>query len=486
MITCSLAALHHQAMSETEKSNCKPPNILLIVADDLSPENLGHYGGERIPTPNLDRLSSMGITFENAWTTPMCMPSRAQILTGSNATRTGLWHNQLTVRSDGRNPFEFARFHPTIPKLLTEVGYRTALAGKAHAIGTGIAGTPNLNPSKAGYDQWSIYDSSGILSEARNWEAEHTPPGFRGPVASRYWQPSIFENGKPRLTEPDEFSDDLFADFLLEFMEDSARSGQPSLSIFMMILPHTVAGGRPNMPVTPAEGDPGNNRDGTFEGCVAYIDVIVGRIVDRLEETGVLENTIVIFVSDNADQGFGKTVVVEQGARVPMFIIGPERYIPEPRRSRSLVSLADLLPTFADWAGARVPTLEEIDGVNLGPYLRGESSAPRTWLYSYAGTAAVIRDAEWVLEAYDPIGGHEGRLYRYENHYGNILESYRQKFPNDTDDEDAIEARARLVDILRKIHVFDIENANVRAALERYQKAAYPHRLHEVSPRRNP
>lgn len=462
------------------------PNILLIVADDLSPENFGFHGGQRIPTPNIDRMAGEGIAFDNVWTTPMCMPSRAQILTGSNATRTGIWHNQLNVRPDGRNPNEFSRHHPTISMVLREVGYRTALAGKAHAIGTGMAGTTNLNPSNAGYDQWSIFDSSGLLSDAQHWETEDTPPGFRGPVASRHWQPSVFENGEPRLTEPEDFGDDLFADFLLDFMEETAATGQPSLSIFMMNLPHTVAGGHPNLPSTPLTGVPGDNRSGTFQECVEYIDVIVGRMVDRLEEIGILENTIVIFTTDNADVGFGKTVIVEQGARVPMVIIGPEQFIQPSYRTGALVSLADLLPTFADWAGAPVPTLDEIDGVNLAPYLRGESEAPRSWLYSYLGTGATIRDAEWVLDAHDEIGGHEGRLYRYPEPYGNILDTGREAIPADTTDPEAIAARARLIEILSEVHRFEVDNPNVKRALERYSRAAWPHRLNPVSPRSNP
>ncbi len=484
-LPCLIAgfSISGSAGAEGGEVQATPPNILLIVADDLSPENFGFHGGERIRTPNLDRLASIGVVFENVWTTPMCMPSRAQILSGSNASRTGIWHNQLNVRPDGKNPLEYARYHPTIPMQLKEAGYRTALAGKAHAIGTGIPGTTNLNPSKAGYDEWSIYDSSGELAEAERWETEGTPPGFRGPVASRHWQPSVYENGEPRPTTPDDFGDDLFADFLLDFMERSAEQGEPSIAIFMMNLPHTVAGGRPNLPTTPLSGRPGSNREGTFEECVAYIDVIVGRMVDRLEETGILDDTIVVFTTDNGDVGYGKAFIVEQGARVPLVMIGPEEHIGRTGRSTALFSLADLLPTLCDWAGTEVPASNEIDGRNYAPYLRGDPTPPRSWLYSYLGTGAAIRDAEWVLEAYDPIGGHEGRLYRYLEPGGNILDPGRKLIPADTTDPDALSARANFVEILEEAHRFDLDNPRVVRALERYGEAAWPHRLDPVSPR---
>lgn len=169
-----------------------------------------------------------------------------------------------------------------------------------------------------------------------------------------------------------------------------------------------------------------------------------------------------------------------------MIITGPHQHLGEPRRSRALISLADLLPTFADWAGARIPTLEEIDGKNFAPYLRAESEAPRSWLYSYLGTGAAIRDAEWVLDAHDPIGGHEGRLYRYQKRYGNVLDSGREAIPEDTTDPDAIAARARFIEILDTAHRFDTDNPHVMQGLQQYSEAAFPHRLNTSSPRRNP
>ncbi len=93
-----------------------------------------------------------------------------------------------------------------------------------------------------------------------------------------------------------------------------------------------------------------------------------------------------------------------------------------------MISLADLLPTFCDWAGTEVPTADTIDGRNFAPYLQEQSPPARSWLYSYLGTGAAIRDAEYVLEAYDPISGYEGRLYRYLEPGGNILLSGSTSF----------------------------------------------------------
>jgi len=358
------------AMSVRAEAPAEKPNILLVFADDLSPEHLGCYGGTKIPTPHLDRMAARGLLFQTAWVTPMCGPSRALVMTGSKAHRTGHWHNSLVVREDGKNPHMYAHYMMTMPRLLQSAGYATALSGKVHAMG----GEP-LSP-EVGFDEACLHEKYGVLPEGGifdgAWETRESFPGWGKPVSSRFWHPCIVENGKTRPTAPEDFGDDIFADFLLDFIRRHNDEGRPAFGFFSMNLPHTIAGVDADLPTTPLSGRPGCLTSGTWEECVRYVDELVGRLQKGLEERGLADNTILIFTTDNGDQATGaKGSVTEHGCRVPLIITGPQRFITVKGVTSALFNLAELMPTFADWAGADVPSADEIDGVNQAGFIAG-------------------------------------------------------------------------------------------------------------------
>lgn len=455
------------------------PNILLILADDLSPLNLGAYGGT-IPTPHLDRLADNGVYLQNAWATPMCGPSRAMLMTGCGAQRTGIWHNALNVRPDRKNPHDLAGNHLYISKAIKDAGYATAVAGKPHMIG----GNPSAR--EVGFDQYCLHNlfvkdlPAGSEFDGK-LETEASLPGWNNPVASRYWHPCVVQNGKLLDTTDNDFGDEMFADFLVEFFADSNRENRPAFGLFMMALPHTTAGAddlsqrdKVPFPTTPLSGRPGENYDGTWEECIEYIDTLMGRMQKQLKERGLDKNTIIIFTTDNGDQHtLAKMSATEQGARVPVIISGPSKQIKVSGSSDILFSLADLLPTCVAWAGGEVPSTDVIDGINHADFMAGKAPGPRKMLDSYCGTARLVRDADWCLEAVDPLEGFpDGRLYRYnkDGSHTQIVDGQMT--------ERAMVAKKKLMRYLDELPYFDKSLPHIDAALKRYLSA--PHRHKQV------
>jgi len=208
----------------------KQPNFVVILADDVSPEMYGCYGSKEAKTPNLDRLAKQGVMFQTAWACALCLPARAEIMTGCYAPRTGVWSNGFAIpHEDGRT--ELFKYFPSFARLLKEAGYATAIAGKWHL---GNAEPPHS--PVVGFEEYSLWSGEKELSSLPEktrpdvaMENEETP--------SRYWQPSIIQNGKIYPSKPDEFGPTINAEFLCGFMERSVKSGKPFLAYFPTAAP---------------------------------------------------------------------------------------------------------------------------------------------------------------------------------------------------------------------------------------------------------
>lgn len=396
-----------------------PMNFVIILADDLGSPELGCYRNTVQATPNLDRLASEGMRFETAWATPLCSPTRVMLMTGQFASRTG-WYSligrQFTPKPGSKLYDLNAR--TTFADVLKSRGYATGLSGKWQLPGEG----DNL-VTGCGFDDYLIWAYKENLPPGTNytsgWQNE------KRQVTSRYWHPSLVSNGKYIPTQPNDYGPDKFCDFMIDFIRRHKEG--PFLAYWPMVLTHS-----PHDP-TPDPNHPGHKTPRGLKSNVEYMDHNVGRLLRALDEQGLRENTLVLFAGDNGTEGAGKSTKTEMGARVPLIVRAPG-VVPPGTVSRELASLADVLPTLAELAGAKVPADHPLDGKSLVPTLRDPTAKHRDILVSYLQDQEMARDARWLLEG-------NGELYDCGESRAGM--GYRQ-IPKSSEDPDAVAARKRL------------------------------------------
>lgn len=392
----------------------RPPNFVVIMADDLGAGELGCYGNTRHHTPRLDRLAETGTRFRTCWSTPLCSPTRVEILTGRYGFRTG-WYNflgRVTTPMDHLDPEE-----PTFADMLKKHGYSTALAGKWQL------GTVPKQPTM-------IFDSGFDTYCTWAWIALPENANFPGSPRQRFWHPAVIVDGKHMPTTEDQYGPDVYCDWLIDFMR--THRDKPFLAYYPMCLTH-----RPWDP-TPIPGQPGKKTAEGLQPNVEYMDHLVGRIVDALDEMNLRDNTIIFFTGDNGTSGAGKGKTTEQGVRVPMIVNGPGQV--RPAVSDELIDLSDVLPTLAELAGAELPRNVTLDGQSFAPLLHGEKGNPRKWIFSYLAYERMLRDKRWLLEG-------NGKFYdcghnRDERGYKNVTHST---------DPAVVAARGRFDEILARL-----------------------------------
>ncbi|MEJ2700901.1 MAG: sulfatase-like hydrolase/transferase [Sedimentisphaerales bacterium] len=360
-----------------EKSN--RPNILFIMVDDLGKEWISCYGAEDVKTPNIDALAKTGMRFENAYSMPQCTPSRATLLTGQYPWRTG-WVNHWDVPRWGVGYFDWkVRQNMTFARILKTAGYATAAVGKWQINDFRIE--PDAM-RKHGFDDWCM------------WTGYETG---NPPSAERYWDPYI-NTPSGSKTYNGKFGPDVYTDYLIRFMTE--HKDRPMMLYFPMALTHSP------LVATPVEPDVKTMLE-KHTAMVRYVDRLVGRLVRALDELKIRERTIIIFTTDNGSGGGitgtrngrkipgGKAKKTENGVCEP-YIANCPGLVPQGIVTDALTDFADLLPTFAELAGADVPNDLPIDGVSIAPLLLGKTKdSPRRWIMAL-GHGPAILDREGV------------------------------------------------------------------------------------------
>lgn len=362
------------------------PNIVLLLCDDIGAHELSIYGHPRHKTPHLDRLARTGIYFETGYATPICHPTRFQIMTGQYGHHNGVFQfpgRPGGPKKGGQGADNIAS-HLTIGKIFQQAGYATAQCGKWQLSGE----HPDLIV-ETGFDEYCM------------WAYLHNlPPGathdglYEGKTkTARYWHPSIVQNGEKLPTTIDDYGPDIFTDFALDFAR--RHRDEPFFIYYPMALVHG-----PHWP-TPDDkpADDQKNKGGKqyWQSNVEYADKLVGRLIAGLEEMGERDNTLFFFVGDNGTGGNGKGKTTEMGCRVPFIVNGPGLVKPI-GACRELVDLSDILPTCCDVAGIELPKDAVIDGVSFKTYLQGDTTPLREWIYEYLGGGRVVRTKRWLLE----------------------------------------------------------------------------------------
>lgn len=390
-----LAGTIKQAFADP--SGKRPPNFIVIMADDLGAKELSCYGNKAHQTPCLDGLAETGVKFETCYATPICHPTRLMIMTGQYGCHNGVYN--FAGRRGGPeadSPVEdIAKSHVTFANVLKKAGYATALAGKWQLSGK----HPGLI-HECDFDEYCIWAYQHNLPAG----VTHTGGLEHDKKTSRYWHPCILKNGEYVPTKEEDYGPDIHAEFVNDFI--SRKKDQPFFVYYPMCLTHG-----PHVPTPPSlkEGmDKFKNSKANFKDTVEYVDVLVDHLVKHLEKLGLRENTVVFFTGDNGTGGEGKGQPTELGARVPMIVNAPG-LVKQRGSTRELTDLSDILPTLAVLAGANPTENRVIDGKSYADFLLGKTDTTRDWIFSYIGDARILRTKRWLLEDNSPL--HYGRLY---------------------------------------------------------------------------
>ncbi len=408
----------------------KPPNIVLILADDLGAKELSCYGHREHRTPNLDRMAAEGMRFETFYSMPLCTPTRVALMTGQYGFHNGyLGMQDPAFKPAPTSPESQIGHHFTHADLLNSRGYATALAGKWQLSGEG-----ETLVRDAGFDEYRMWAYDHNLPPGVTHPA-HEGPGGKGGNACRYWHPSIVENGRYLPTKPGDYGPDLFNDFVIDFAR--RHKDGPFFVYYTSVLTHS-----PHLE-TPDPAQPGKRWPATFKSNLEYLDHLMGKLLAGLKAEGLDENTLVIFLGDNGTGGSGKGTVTELGARVPCIVRGPG--VKRGVVARAVADLTDIMSTLADLSGAELPKDRPFDGHSLGPVLRGEKEKHRDWIYSHLDDGRILRDRRWLLEI--AKGGRGEKFFDC----GESRDGTGYKDATGSADPEVKAARARFADILAKM-----------------------------------
>jgi len=350
------------------------PNIILIMTDDQGYGDLGFTGNPHIKTPVLDRFAEESICFDHFYVSPVCAPTRSSLMTGRFSLRTG-------IRDTYNGGAIMAGSEITIAEMLKEVGYTTGIFGKWH-----LGDNYPSRPIDQGFDE-SVYHLSGGMGQVGD-----ITTWFRGD--SSYFDPVLWHNGSQQAYKG--YCTDIFTSEALRFVE--ANTDQPFFCYLAYNAPHTPL----QVPekyyemykdIDPASGFENDNRpfppmnDRNKEDArkvyamVSNIDDNIGRVLERLNDLGLMENTVILFMTDNGPQqpryvaGMRgrKGSVYRGGVRVPFFMHYPN--ISQSKHIAATTAHIDILPTLAEICNASLPE-HKIDGRSLLPLIE---SRERDW-----------------------------------------------------------------------------------------------------------
>lgn len=351
----------------------KHPNVILIVTDDQGYGDLGITGNPHVKTPNIDKFARESVRFNNFYVSPVSAPTRSSLLTGRYSMRTG-------VRDTNNGGAIMASSEVTIAEMLRQQGYTTGIFGKWH-----LGDNYPFRPSDQGFDESLVHLSGGMAQ-----------PGdittfLRGDSA--YFDPILWHNNKQEKYSG--YCSDIYAENAVNFI--SKHREKPFFCYLAFNAPHTPL----QVPekyyefyknIDPSSGFPESTKPEMNEknkedarkvyAMVSNIDDNVGKLLLKVDELGISENTIVIFMTDNGPEqrrylaglrGL-KTSVYRGGVRVPFYI----RYPHAAMKNRDVESVAahiDVLPTIAELCSASIPGDRKIDGRSLVPYIMGKQKA---------------------------------------------------------------------------------------------------------------
>jgi arylsulfatase A-like enzyme len=365
------------------------PNFVFILADDLGYADLGCYGGRAEPScsPAIDRMAREGLRFSDGYSnSPVCSPTRFALITGRFQYRLRAGNDEpIASRHRGSATLGLPPSHPTLPSILRDAGYRTALVGKWH-----LGFLPHFGPLKSGYEEFF-----GPMSGGVDYFTHRDGSGA----------PDLYSNEEE--CERTGYLTDLISDGAVEFIGRQRGAGAP----FLLSVHYTA----PHWPWE-TRNDEGEARrieriihtDGgsvaTYLTMIRHMDEGIARILEALAAAGADENTLIVFTSDNGGERFSDTWplvgkkmdLLEGGIRVPYVVRWPARVKPGGETSQLAITM-DWTATFLEAAGVRAHSEYPMDGISLLPVLeRPESVIERDlyWRMKFR-TQKAMRSGQW-------------------------------------------------------------------------------------------
>lgn len=358
------------------------PNIILINCDDLGYGDLGCYGSLLNRTPHIDALAANGLRLTDFYmASPVCSASRAAMMTGCYPPRVGFGERPVLFPGDplGLNPAE-----KTMAGYLNDAGYATKLVGKWHC-----GDQPEFLPTRHGFDEYYGLPYSNDMGRQANRPDSPPLPLIRNE--------SVIEQQPDQRTITSRYTEEC-----LRFIDDHRDAP------FFLYLAHMYV----HVPLFVPQPFLERSRNGAYGAAVECIDWSTGVIVDRLRQHGLLENTLLIFTSDNGSRAGGeggsngsccggKATTWEGGQRVPCIMHWPAA-IEAGRFSGEITSSLDFLPTLCSLAGTQTEPMRHIDGGDLSAFIRGETeNSGRNEFYYYSGSALeAVRTGHWKLHVH--------------------------------------------------------------------------------------
>jgi len=431
-ISILLSGCMHDAEEKyAEKGRDIPekPNIIYILADDAGYGDLSALGQTKFETPNIDKLMSQGMLFTDHYSGgTVCAPSRSTLLTGQHTGHTAIRGNK-EIQPEGQHPLPNDR--KSIAQIMKDAGYTTGAFGK---WGLGFIGTTG-DPNNQGFDEFYGYNCQRL--------------------AHRYYPTHLWHNDEKVVLEGNDwtnkevYAQDLIQEKTLEFIEDNQSN--PFFVFVPALIPHAelivpddslfqkYLGQFPEEPFV-------NNNQGadygednfdelyyasqehpkaTYAAMMARLDLYVGQIMDKLEDLGIADNTIIMFTSDNGAHQEGgndpdffesngpfrgyKRDLYEGGIRVPFIVSWPE-VVEERTRTDHVSAFWDIMPTFCDIIGAAVP--ENTDGISFLPTMLGNNEAQQKhdylyWEFHEKGGRQAVRMGPWKAVKYNVFKGNK-------------------------------------------------------------------------------
>jgi arylsulfatase A-like enzyme len=420
------------AAVDATSSETRPPNIIVILADDLGINDVTTYGegwsGAGVPTPNIDSIARDGVRFDNGYAgNAVCSPSRAQLLTGRYATRFGfeftptpgpmarvvaaisndktrlrpvITHVERASEVADFNELGMPPSEQTTAELLKARGYHTIHLGKWH-----LGSTPSTRPANQGFDE-SLFMESGLYLPEDDPRSVNSKQSF-DPIDQFLWPNMRFavSYNAGQWFEPRTY----LTDYLTEEASAAIRANRNRP--FFMYLAHWAV----HTPLQSLKDDYdalpqiSDHRQRVYAAMVRSLDRSVGKVLETLREEGLDDNTLVVFTSDNGAPNYlgipqvnepyrgWKLTLFEGGIRVPYVAKWPG-VIPAGSRYSERVSNIDLMPTLLAAAGGTPPRDLKVDGVDLLPYLRGATTQPPRPLFWRDGSYQAVIVEDWKLQ----------------------------------------------------------------------------------------